>query len=219
MASVLLAAGNDLVATCGSVILQVLSGPVAAEFVAEDGRVFSCSIPQDNTLTGTAIAVQPVDFRTGTFPAGLIFSDVTQPGFTSLTTIFGEPPPPVDFVMGEPPLFYDLTTTAEFSGLVTVSIYYSGVSFSGDEGGIRLFQLEEDVWIDRTTLLNIADDLISAEVTSLAPFAIFEPQVAPTPTPTPVPSLSQWGLGIMAGLMAVSLLWRLRRDRRAGIRD
>ena len=34
---------------------------------------------------------------------------------------------------------------------------------------------------------------------------------APTPTPTPIPGVAWWGLVGMAGLMAVLLLWRLRR--------
>ena len=42
---------------------------------------------------------------------------------------------------------------------------------------------------------------------------------APTPTPTSVPSLSQWGLMVMAGLMAAVLTWRLRRGIAQGQRQ
>ena len=146
-------------------------------------------LPADNTLTGTAIAVQPVDFRTGTFPADVIFSDVIQPGFTSLSTTFNGPVAPVGFVMGDPPLFYGLVTTAEFSGPITLSIGYGGLSISGDEGGIRLFHYEDSIWVDRTLALDTENDVISATVDSLSPFGIFEPQVEPTPVPTPVPGV------------------------------
>ena len=136
-------------------------------------------VPQDNTLTGTAITVQPVDFRTGEFPTELVFADVIQPGFTSLVTGFSGPVPPEGFIQSDPPLYIELATTAEFAGPVTLNVDYSGLSFSGDESDIKLFHLEDALWVDRTASLDTANDLISADVASLASFSIFEPAGMP----------------------------------------
>jgi hypothetical protein len=65
-----------------------------------------------NTPSGSGIVVQPVDATTGTSPVKLTFTTVTQPGVTSLTTSSGGPPPPSGFQLGNPAVYYNLTTTA-----------------------------------------------------------------------------------------------------------
>ena len=64
--------------------------------------------------------------------------------------------------------------------------------------------------------VNDKGDLYIAEgennkIRKVGSIAIAVPAPTPTPTPTPIPSLSQWGLMVMAGLMAAVLMWRLRR--------
>ena len=126
-----------------------------------------------NTPEGTNVSVQPLDPTTGTAPATLIFSFVSQAGTTSLTTGSSGPPPPSGFQVGDPSIYYDLTTTALFSDPVGGCIDYSGVSFI-DESNLALFHFENGAWVDVTSSLNTVDNIICGSVTSLSPFAIFE---------------------------------------------
>ena len=105
----------------------------------------------------------------------LTFETVTEAGITSLTTSETGPPPPVGFKLGTPPTYFDLTTTATFSGGVTVCINYTGVAF-GNEAALRLFHFEPnpvDVTVSLDTVLNI----ICGRVTTLSPFVIAEPAI------------------------------------------
>ena len=82
-----------------------------------------------NTGLGADVVVRPVDDSTGRSPVRMTFTTVTQPGFTSLEISGAGPPPPPAFVQGTPSLYYDLTTTAAFTGFVQVCVTYTGTSF------------------------------------------------------------------------------------------
>jgi hypothetical protein len=75
--------------------------------------------------------------------------------------------------LGNPPTYYDLSTTAGFSGPVKVCINYSGVSFT-DPLQLKLFHFEGGTWVDRTFSRDTANRIICANVASLSPFAVFE---------------------------------------------
>jgi hypothetical protein len=45
-----------------------------------------------------------------------------------------------------------------------------------------------------------------------APSNPVTPFVAPTPTPTPVPGVTSWGLGALAVLLGMVVLWKTRRQ-------
>ena len=126
-----------------------------------------------NTPAGNNVTVQPADSTTGTTPATLTFSHITQAGTTSLTTSSSGPPPPSGFKLGNPATYYELTTSAAFSGSIGVCINYAGVSFA-DESSLRMFHLEGGSWVDVTTSLNTGADVICGSVSSLSPFAVFE---------------------------------------------
>jgi hypothetical protein len=104
----------------------------------------------------------------------LTFSQVTRAGVTSLTTSSTGPPSPAGFALGKPPVYYDLTTTALFSGPVIVCINYSGIGFK-NEATLKLYHFENGLWVNRTVSLDPRNDIICATVTSLSPFAVFEP--------------------------------------------
>jgi ELWxxDGT repeat protein len=148
-------------------------------FAAEDGLtglepwVMDRAAIQINTLTGSGVPVEPVDATTGDAPVILTFGSVTQPGVTTLTTSGGGTPPPVGFSLGSPATYYEVTTTAQFSGSVDICIDYTGVSYT-DETQLRLFHLEGGSWIDRTTSLDMANDIICGQVTSFSPFLVLE---------------------------------------------
>lgn len=116
-----------------------------------------------------------------TMPATLTFSNVVQGGNTTLTTSDTGPPPPPNFQLGAPPTYYDLRTTAVYSGGIQLCINYTGVSFA-DEAGLRLFHFEGGGWVDVTMSLDTGADIICGNVTSLSPFAIFQSVIPPQTT-------------------------------------
>ncbi len=137
-----------------------------------DMGAFEANYPP-NTPAGSDVSVQPVDATSGTAPVTLTFAQTTQDGTTSLTTSSTGTPPPAGFQLGDPPLYYDLSTTALFSGQVELCIDYTGTSFT-NESNLKLHHYENGAWEDRTISLDTTTNIICASVTSLSPFAIFE---------------------------------------------
>jgi len=132
-----------------------------------------------NTSAGSGVSVTPVDTTTGASPVSLTFSQVTQPGATSLTTASTGPAAPSGFQLGNPPVYYNLSTTALFSGSVTICINYAGIAFTQPP---RLFHYENGGWVDHTTSVNAINMIACGSVTSLSPFALFQPTIIPTTT-------------------------------------
>lgn len=126
-----------------------------------------------NTATGTNVAAQPLDPVTGTSPVSINFSNVTSGGTTTLSTSTTGAPPPSGFKTGNPPTYFDLQTTATFSGPVTVCVSYAGVSYT-NEANLKLFHQEGNQWVDRTSSLDIVNKIICATVTSFSWFGVFE---------------------------------------------
>jgi hypothetical protein len=126
------------------------------------------------TLTGTNVVVQPTS-GAGTTPVTISFADVTSSGETTLEVIdpaaTGSPAPPTGFSVGDPPLYYELQTTATFTGAVSVCFNYAGISFG--TGTPRLFHFEGGGWTDITTTVDTVNTMICGVTTSLSPFAIF----------------------------------------------
>ncbi|MFH2132691.1 MAG: hypothetical protein ABIK68_20095 [bacterium] len=132
-----------------------------------------------NTDLGSDIVSEPTDPVTGTQPVSLTFSNVTQGGTTTLTTSDAGDPPPAGFQLGDPPLYYEIDTTAVFDGPVEVCIDYSGVTF-GDESQLALNHFENETWVNVTTSLDMNADIICGLVSSFSPFAIFQAASAQT---------------------------------------
>jgi hypothetical protein len=84
--------------------------------------------------------------------------------------------------MGDPPTYYEPTTTAQVSGPITLCINYNGISFN-DESQLKLFHFEEGEegprWVDRTVSLDTTNNIICASVDSLLLFAVFESTTLP----------------------------------------
>jgi|RhiMetdeSRZDD1v2_1073273.scaffolds.fasta_scaffold20161_3 hypothetical protein len=133
-----------------------------------------------NTPSGTNVAVQPIDSASGRAPVTLTFSDVAQPGTTTLNISAAGPPPPSAFRLGNPPTYFDVATTALFAGPIQICIDYSGISFGGGSS-VRLLHHEGGGWFDVTTSLDIVNQIVCGTTYSLSPFVVVETAGDTTP--------------------------------------
>lgn len=142
------------------------------------------------TPAGSGVSVSPIDQSTGEpAPVSLNFSNVSASGTTTVTSgTVGTsgPPAPSGFRLGSPPTFYDVQTTAMFTGPVELCFDYSGASY-GNESKLKLLHHENGVWTDVTTSLNTESKIICGTVTSLSPFLVAEENVAPIVTALSLP--------------------------------
>ena len=107
----------------------------------------------------------------GTTTVELTFTSVQTGGATNITassTPSGAPGSPTGFEIGTPPVYYDVSTTAQFSAPVTLCFSWSEGQFD-NENNIELFHFENDSWINVTTSLNTTANKVCGEVTSLSP--------------------------------------------------
>ena len=134
-----------------------------------------------NTLT-TGNTVNLGDPAGSGSPITVTFTQVTQNGLTSVTlddTSTG-PAPPANFQLGNPPVYYDFSTTAGFTASIQVCIPYGNV---GNPSGVVLMHFENGAWVDRTVSNDTVLHIVCASVSSLSPFAAFESQTV-TQSPT-----------------------------------
>lgn len=124
-----------------------------------------------NTPAGTGVDV----VATGTGPViDLRFAQVTSPGVTRYDSHTGGLLPPEGFSFGTPPEWYDIHTSATFTGAATVCIRHATGRFE-DPSGVRLFHQEAGRWVDRTVSVDARERRVCGSVTSLSPFALAEP--------------------------------------------
>jgi hypothetical protein len=99
---------------------------------------------------------------------------VTTPGNTTVTSsnVSSVPLPP-GFVVSCVPVFYDVNTTATFTGPVEVCLTYDDAGIA-NEAALRLLHEEGGGFVDRTTSLDTAANRICGEVASLSLFVVAE---------------------------------------------
>ena len=143
-----------------------------------------------NTPAGSGVSV-PLNGGTGTLAGiDLTFSQVSSPGSTSVVTTTAGPPPPTGFKiigLSEIPLYFDINTDASYSGDLTVCIRYDETQVAGPEANLKLMQ-RVDGFVDITTSVDTANDVICGTTTHLSVFVVAEPLATPTPPPTPTPT-------------------------------
>ncbi len=130
------------------------------------------------TPPGENVVVEPVDPTTGETPVTVTFDNVTIGGTTSVTTSGTGALPPSGFKLGQPPIYYEISTTATYGGSITICIDYSGISFA-NENRLKLFHRQDSSWVNVTTSLDTENDIICGTMESLSPFAIFQENIAP----------------------------------------
>lgn len=171
--------GDDDLELARAVALDANGEPRVAGYVPESGWF---AFHLDNSYTynpaftdsNDDVVVEPEDATTQTKPVTLTFASVTVAGETSLATSGTGPAPPSGFQLGDPPTYYELATTATFQGTISICIRYAGVSYT-DESQLTLWHFENGSWTDVTASRDTDAQVICGVVTSLSPFAIFEP--------------------------------------------
>ena len=129
------------------------------------------------TTAGTGVSITP-EVPPGTPGMTMTFDNVTTGGNTTVAVLDAEtsPPPPGGFQIGSQPLYYEIETTATFSGPVTICFNYAGVDFGGQTP--RLFHYVGGSWVDITTSVDAATTTLCGSTSSFSVFAIFS---SPTP--------------------------------------
>jgi hypothetical protein len=127
-----------------------------------------------NTLQGEGTTLWLVDPKTQMTSVILTFEEVTQAGITGMVTSTIGPPPPSDLILGSPPTYYDVTTTALFSGEVQVCVNYSGVTYL-NESLVTLLHCDNGTCVDVTTSVDTQQNIVCGTVDTLSRFVIVEP--------------------------------------------
>lgn len=119
-----------------------------------------------NTPPGSDVTVQPSS------SVGLTFDSVVTSGETTVTptTASEEAPLPGNFQVSGA-LFYDVATTATFSGPIQLSFHYDASLFTSEQN-VRLLHFENGAWQDVTTSVDTANHVVYGQTTSLSPFAV-----------------------------------------------
>jgi hypothetical protein len=149
---------------------------VIVSFAPTSGTVGIAALPNNNTFPPPNQApVMPLDRLTNTSPVTVTFTTVSQAGYTSLFLSSSGPAVPSGFALGSPAVYYDLATTAQFTGNITICITSPEVSSTS-----QLFHFESSGPVDITTSVN--PPTICGTTASLSPFAILQPSVTTSTT-------------------------------------
>ncbi|MBN2228585.1 MAG: hypothetical protein JW779_03255 [Candidatus Thorarchaeota archaeon] len=129
---------------------------------------------EGNTPAGSDIEV--IDPETG---ISLTFDETSVPGTTEVEITETGPHPPDDFrLMG---LYYNITTTAVFDGVIIVALPYDATLVHGLEKNLKLWHWAEPAgWQDCTTWVDEVNNIIYGEVTHLSIFGAMEDNAPPT---------------------------------------
>jgi hypothetical protein len=136
-----------------------------------------------NTVAGGDVVVVPVDEGTGTTPITMTFDSVTTAGATTLNISDMGPPPPGGFTFGDSVTYYDVSTTASYSGDIEVCITYDEADVPAPESALMLLHFDTTQvpphWVDVTSSLDVGANVICGTTQGLSPFVIAK---ATTPT-------------------------------------
>jgi len=113
----------------------------------------------------------------------ITFENVTSSGITTLNVSSTGPEPPSGFKLAtDPPIYYNIETTANYTGKIKIRIVYDDTNMTQEEEtALCLMQWNETLqqWINITTYLDTENNIIYGETSHLSIFALFTPLLAP----------------------------------------
>jgi hypothetical protein len=128
-------------------------------------------ISNNNTPEGTNVSYSENS-------VSLNYSEVTSSGNTAITSSASGSQPPTGFRLGNPPTYYNISTTATFTGNVEVCITYDQATIQGAENQLKLMHFTPaEGWTNTTTSLDTNANIICGITTSFSDFAVM---TAPT---------------------------------------
>jgi hypothetical protein len=129
---------------------------------------------EGNTPFGEDVIVEDTE-------SGIIFEfeETTTAGWTTVTESEQGPHPPDGFrVMG---VYYEIETTVNFEGIITIAFPYDETDVRGLEQNLRIWHWREiGGWEDVTTFVDTENNIIYGEVTDFSSFAVMEDFDPPT---------------------------------------
>jgi hypothetical protein len=153
-------------------------GPIVGSFTFPVIAGQTTSLTVGSTPVGSQVPVELAAALTngGTTSLDITYANVTAPGQTSVTASVQGPPPPSGFKLGQPPVYYDVSTTALFDGGATLCFSWLEGEFK-NEDRVRLWHYDNGVWQDVTTSVDPVANVACGTVASFSPFALFEPDL------------------------------------------
>lgn len=152
------------------------SDPIALEVQGGGPVVVNIVFRAENSQPGTDVLVEPANAP----GVQITFSEITTAGNTTVDVIAIDDAPtlPAGFSV-DGALFFEISTTAGFSGAITLCLPYDASAFP-NPAELRLLHGENGDWVDVTTS-NDGAGTICGSVTSFSPFAIAEPAISAPP--------------------------------------
>lgn len=107
----------------------------------------------------------------------LNYEEVTLPGITYIDLEEVGPPLPPQWISvpSDPPRIYNISTTAEYTGNIQITIPYDENDVTGSENDLILYHYSGGLWANITTGLNASANEITGLTNLLSPFVIAEP--------------------------------------------
>lgn len=125
-------------------------------------------VPKITTPTGTNVFVSAGNNTSVTFPT---VSTAGETKFTAKSVYTTPTAPLTGFKLGTIPTYYDVHTTAVWSGTATVCFEYNPSNFNDNPGLLQLLHNESGSWVARTTSIDTSINKICAGVTSFSDIA------------------------------------------------
>lgn len=124
----------------------------------------------ENTLAGTPSVVEPMSGCTVTF------DQVDAGGNTYVSSGGSGPTLPEGYLpMPDSPLtYFDISTTATYTGGIEVCMPYDDADVTNNEGRVKLLQYVGSEWVDVTQTLDIVGNQVCGYVTQLGTFLVAE---------------------------------------------
>ncbi|MCC7203175.1 MAG: putative Ig domain-containing protein, partial [Nitrospirae bacterium] len=137
-------------------------------------------LPQSGSLSGPIVTntYTPVGLNVVVKPdvnVTITFDQVTAEGDTYVTNSQTGSPLPSGFLPGSPPAYFEIHTTASYTGRVRMCFTYSdprffGIGYGG-ERGLRWLHVEGGYFRDRTVILDVNNNFVCGDVYSFSEFS------------------------------------------------
>ena len=158
---------------CGLIHFTPAAGCDTRQYFTLDDVCPVKSSGTGNTPTGSNSVVVAADLTVS-------FDNVTTAGNTTLTRKTGGAAPPNGFsiVPSTPPSYYDIQTTASYTGNIQICIKYidTGMTLSDEQAlTLQVYEVPPGSWKDITQYVNTNTNTICGQVNHLTDFAVMAP--------------------------------------------